>query len=258
MVVRFQVDPDFYDHPKSIGLSDAATALWVRAGSYSAAKLLDGLVPEHVLSSLSRSSEEAAEELVARGLWRRSRQGFRFHQWDQRNLTRARVDSDREYERERKRRQRETASQNGKAQLGDGLVPAEVPAEVPAGHHPESRAGPGGSVSVSVSTSVSKKTSPSASPTASDHPEFARFWAAYPRKVGKPNGRKAWAKAIKGGADPAAIITAAERFAGQCARKRTETRFIPHPATWLNDERWADPRPATNISTSGATPWWEA
>jgi hypothetical protein len=28
MPIRFQVDPDFYDHPKTIGMSDAATALW--------------------------------------------------------------------------------------------------------------------------------------------------------------------------------------------------------------------------------------
>ena len=67
MVVRFQVDPDFYDHPKSIGLSDAATALWVRAGSYSAAKLLDGFIAEHVLSTLSRSPEEASAEPLRSG-----------------------------------------------------------------------------------------------------------------------------------------------------------------------------------------------
>lgn len=78
MPIRFQVDPDFYDHPKTIGMSDSATALWVRAGSYSAAKLTDGFIAEHVLSTLTKSPEEASAELVARELWRRGR-GFRFH-----------------------------------------------------------------------------------------------------------------------------------------------------------------------------------
>ncbi len=68
MPVRFQVDPDFYDHPKAIGMSDSATALWVRAGSYSAAKLTDGFVAEAALILLSRCPDEAASELVARRL----------------------------------------------------------------------------------------------------------------------------------------------------------------------------------------------
>lgn len=108
MPIRFQVDADFYDHPKAIGLSDAATALWTRAGSYSAAKLLDGFVPEHALALLTQSSEEAPGELVRRGLWKRVRGGFQFHEWDERNLTRERVESHREADRDRKRAERGT------------------------------------------------------------------------------------------------------------------------------------------------------
>lgn len=78
MPIRFQVDGDFYDHPKAIGLSDAATALWVRAGSYSTAKLLDGFVPEDALVLCSRTPQEASGELVRRGLWRRVGDGYRF------------------------------------------------------------------------------------------------------------------------------------------------------------------------------------
>lgn len=151
MPIRFQVDADFYDHPKSIGLSDAATALWVRAGSYSAAKLLDGFIAEHVISTLSQAPEDASAELVARGLWRRTRGGFRFHQWDQRNLTRARVEADREADRKRKRKGRETAGQNGSEQVNGNIVRPES--------MPDSDRSPPGfqplSVSVSVSESVS-------------------------------------------------------------------------------------------------------
>jgi hypothetical protein len=144
MPIRFQVDDDFYDHPKTLDMSDAAVALWTRAGSYSAAKLLDGFVPEGMLARLSRTPTEASGELVQRGLWKRVRGGFRFHQWDQRNLTKARVESDREYEREKKRR------------LRNGQVNGHV---VPAGQIRDGPGNPEGIPAVSVSVSVSESVS---------------------------------------------------------------------------------------------------
>jgi hypothetical protein len=151
MAIRFQVDADFYDHPKTIGMSDGATALWVRAGSYSAAKLSDGFVADAALSLLSRCSDEAASELVERGLWRRVRGGFRFHQWDRRNLLRARVEAEREADRERKRRGRQQDGTNGKPQANGHVVrPESIP---DADRNPAGVREPSVSVSVSVSGS---------------------------------------------------------------------------------------------------------
>lgn len=156
MPIRFQVDPDFYDHPKTIGMSDSATALWVRAGAYSAAKLLDGFVPEDVLNLLSTVPAEAANELVGRGLWRRTKGGFRFHQWAQRNLTRDHVENFRAQERNRKRKQR----QNAYTQVDDQIVPPGHPPGLhpglPVGLRPDSDS----VVSVSVSPSTSVRTNP--------------------------------------------------------------------------------------------------
>lgn len=118
MPIRFQVDPDFYDHVKTLGMSDAAFSLWVRAGSYSAAKLTDGFLADNVFKHVFLSADEAAAELVTRGLWKRVRGGFQFHEWDERNLTRNRVLSDRERERDKKRRQREARSE-GDLSRGD-------------------------------------------------------------------------------------------------------------------------------------------
>lgn len=151
MAIRFQVDADFYDHPKTIGMSDGATALWVRAGSYSAAKLSDGFIADAALSLLSRCPEEAASELVERGLWRRVRGGFRFHQWDRRNLLRVRVEAEREADRLRKQRVRQNGKSNEKLHVNGQIVrPDSVP---------ESDRSPPGvrdpSVSVSVSVSGS-------------------------------------------------------------------------------------------------------
>lgn len=66
---------------------------------------------------------------------------------------------------------------------------------------------------------------------------FDRFWLAYPRKVGKADAKKAFAK-VKVPIET--LLTAIEQ------QKRSEQwttengRFIPNPATWLNQGRWED------------------
>src|SRR6266498_2105747 len=150
MPIRFQVDPDFYDHPKTIDLSDAATALWTRAGSYSTAKLLDGFVPDGALVRLSKVPDEASGELVRRRLWRRVRGGFQFHQWGERNLTRERIEDDRRHEREKKRRQRA----EGRGNTNQQVNPQSVPMGHSQGQDRDSRGSPNGSVSVSESVSL--------------------------------------------------------------------------------------------------------
>lgn len=66
---------------------------------------------------------------------------------------------------------------------------------------------------------------------------FSTFWSAYPRKVGKDAARKAFAK-VK--APVETLLAAIEQ------QKRSEQwtvengRFIPNPATWLNQGRWED------------------
>ena len=65
-------------------------------------------------------------------------------------------------------------------------------------------------------------------------PDFDAFWAAYPRKVGKDAARKAWAKARK----RATVQDIAEALRRQ--RWPEDRKFVPHPATWLNQGRWQD------------------
>lgn len=72
--------------------------------------------------------------------------------------------------------------------------------------------------------------------------DFEAWWKLYPRKVGKGQARKAYLAASKKTA-PAELAIAAEAFATKVHDSRTEERFIPHPATWLNGERWADVAP---------------
>lgn len=73
--------------------------------------------------------------------------------------------------------------------------------------------------------------------------EFERFWSAYPRKVGKGAAQKAWRAAMRK-TTPDAVIAAVQRFAWP-----DDQQFIPHPATWLNAERWADELPLAKSKT---------
>ena len=67
---------------------------------------------------------------------------------------------------------------------------------------------------------------------------FARFYQAYPRHVGKKPAQAAWLRINPGPALIQTIMQALERYREQV--KDSEERFILHPATWLNQERWED------------------
>ena len=91
----FKVDDSFYDHPKVFDAPDAAVALWVRAGCWSARNLTDGFVPSGLPARLCDDHETAVRELVARGLWERAKGGYRFHDWSRYQPTRESVEAER-------------------------------------------------------------------------------------------------------------------------------------------------------------------
>jgi hypothetical protein len=72
---------------------------------------------------------------------------------------------------------------------------------------------------------------------------FDDFWAAYPRKVGKGAARKAWKKIKPSGGLVAVMLTAIAQQKRSTDWRRDGGQFIPHPATWLNQERWKDELP---------------
>ena len=71
---------------------------------------------------------------------------------------------------------------------------------------------------------------------------FEMFWSLCVRRVAKKDARRAWARI------PAAkypdVIAAAEQWRRIWLKQEIE--FIPHPATWLNGERWEDEIPVAN------------
>lgn len=106
MVTWFKVDDSFHSHPKVLAVSPAALGLWVVAGSWSGANLSDGFVPDHVLPRLLPDAASLARDLVTAGLWKRTRGGYRFHDWGDFNPKREDVEQERKAARERMRKLR--------------------------------------------------------------------------------------------------------------------------------------------------------
>ena len=66
---------------------------------------------------------------------------------------------------------------------------------------------------------------------------FEKFWLACPRRVGKEAARKAYEKARKLASDEE-LLTGIRRYAA--TRAGQDEQYTVHPATWLNQGRWAD------------------
>ena len=74
-------------------------------------------------------------------------------------------------------------------------------------------------------------------------PQFARFWAAYPKRVAKKDARKAWAEINP---TPEMVDQMVATLAWQSrlpAWMKDGYQFAPYPASWLRAERWEDEAP---------------
>ncbi len=99
--------------------------------------------------------------------------------------------------------------------------------------------------SSSASPTDAPTSTPAAPPKApKEPPGFAEFWELYPRKVGKGAARKAWERARKRCNGSRDLLTLCQEALPKHLRSEQWTRdggqFVPHPATWLNQDRWED------------------
>jgi hypothetical protein len=254
----FPVDDGFHAHPKAGAASLAALGLWVVAGSWCNDQKTDGRIPAHMIPVLTRGEHALADELVAAGLWRKKGTGYRFHEFladgdgSHRNISRSEIESLRV-----KKSSGGVIGSHRRWHEARGIIDPDCPYCQGKQHDT-----PNGSTYKSTYDSPNEvlmppphptpphKIKPSSSaPPTDDDPDWSAFWAAYPRKVGKGQARRAWPKATKA-ADRADIITGAKRYAEQ--RRGQDAQYTAHPATWLNGERWTDQQPPT-IDDEG---WW--
>lgn len=245
----FKVDDSFYDHPKVFDAPDCAVALWTRAGTWSARNLTDGFVPTGMPARFCDDSELAVRELLNRGLWKRAKGGYQFHDWHVYQPTAEGVRTMRE--------KKATAGRLGGLASGKtrSTTPStsEASASAVASRLVEPPTRPDPTNNNTSSSTAPPSTDRQPKPGSDDDPLFVRFWAAYPRRIGKGQARKAWATAIKK-TDPELIITAAGDFTSR--RGNEDPKFTPHPSTWLNGERWNDsPDPAPTAAPGPVMPW---
>jgi hypothetical protein len=121
----FKVDDGLHSHLKAVRAGIPAMGLWVMAGSWCAANLTDGWIPDYIAVRLDPDYEEHAAMLVKAGLWvkakRNGESGWRFHEWNEpgRQPVREQVLADRAANaqrqaawRERAKREREARQQS--------------------------------------------------------------------------------------------------------------------------------------------------
>lgn len=70
---------------------------------------------------------------------------------------------------------------------------------------------------------------------------FDRFWKVYPRRVGKDAAWRSWQKRRPDEALTGRMLEAIERQ--RAWLERDGGKYIPNPATWLNQGRWEDEPP---------------
>lgn len=86
---------------------------------------------------------------------------------------------------------------------------------------------------------------------------FERFWAVYPRRVSRGRAEKAWAKLRPDDALVDRIVQAVQKAARRDRWKAEGLRYVPHPATWLNDRGWED-EDLQPQRLNGSGQWWLA
>lgn len=81
---------------------------------------------------------------------------------------------------------------------------------------------------------------------------FSCFWGIYPKKIGKGKAFEFWQKINPDIELQQKILIAVEQQKQTAQWRKDSGQFIPHPATWLNQERWEDETGAKPQTTAEA------
>lgn len=89
-----KVDDNFPDHPKTLVLSLAAQGLWLCGLCYASRHMTDGRLPSAFLRRVGDDAAwNAAEELVAVGLWHETGAGWEIHDYAEHQRTREQIEA---------------------------------------------------------------------------------------------------------------------------------------------------------------------
>ena len=211
-----KIDDTLPNNPKILPLSDKAFRLYIEGLCYANQYLTDGFLPEAIVQRLDIGLVH--QELADAGLWLYVEGGMQIHDYCEHQTSKAQIEAKRGQGRERVTRYR--TESNAISNAGSN---ADVTL-------PEYRI---------QNTEIRTQKS------------FDEFWNVYPRKVGKREAEKAYAKALSV-ASAEEILAGAQKYATDPNRVDT---FTAHPSTWLNQGRWSDaPLPPRNAPVSRFAP----
>lgn len=103
-----KIDNSFPDHPKVVGLSDAAFRAHIQGLCYCGRFLTDGFIPSVYMSRIG--TPKAIAELVKIGLWKSASDGFQIHDYLSHQTSKNEVEKKREQLRESQKRYRKKKS----------------------------------------------------------------------------------------------------------------------------------------------------
>ncbi len=252
-----KIDDRLHSHRKTrkVVRSDAEKArdiapmgLWVIAGSWASQNGTDGWVPEHELDRWDDDWDDLADRLVKAGYWWPERHegepGYGFVDWEDYNpVTEARIKSG-------------AFAAHVRWHVNEGIVSTDCehcPQEaVDESEIPPEMGEDAGRMRAALGSHVQRTCAPMPLPVPVPQPipnpkdscasadaerDFATWWSAYPRKKGKGQAAKAY-RAARKKTDATTLLEAVK--AQREVLIKEGVNFCPHPATWLNGERWAD------------------
>lgn len=88
---------------------------------------------------------------------------------------------------------------------------------------------------------------------------FEKFWAEYPNKTSKKKASEKWLNLFKALTTAEAdklfseVIVGLERAKKSSQWQKDNGQYIPHPTTWLNQERWKDEGVRQTFATGGSS-----
>lgn len=229
-----QITLDFAENPKIEPLSDKAFRQFIEAILWSRRQLTDGFIPDRsipgrftpeVLNELTTNDEEKPSLIKVDG-------GYQIHDFCKHQTTKDQMKA-----------KTVAQSENGKKGAAKRWGNSEpIANEWPADSQVIAKN------SQSTENRVQSTELSSNTYTQNEFEQyFKKFWELYPRKIGKGQALKAFKVALK--------VETAEIILAGVSRMITdpnqpEKQYLPHPATWLNGQRWLDePYPPRNRLT---------
>lgn len=254
-----RLDDQLHQNEKVLSFSDKAFRVWMYSISYCNAKRARDPVgtlsidAAQAICRWAQARPAVRDELVAKGGWERSGDGYVVHDFDKYGpgLDRTNAQRQKRYrnahrdvtaESDHENDEPRNVSDNGTVtRYGNDPVPVPVP--VP------STASPTESLPQQETPVVNQHMAISRSPRVGDRPpvsspgyplDFEHWWHAYPRHEAKAAAFKSYQARLKSGRSAEQLYDAAEHLAAYVDEHGTPTDKIPHATTFLNQRRDED------------------